>query len=361
VSHVKKRILFALLALGASWNLGAAVPRNLQIALDEQQRLAAASPADAQIHNDLGNLLELAGDREGAEAAYQKAATIDPTLTSARFNLALLYQQMGRNGKAIDLLQEVVAIDRTHPAANFQLGALYEARGRRTKAIEHYAVAFAHDPTLTFARNNPQLLDSKLATEALLETGRYLDRDQSRVPREYSERARIRELMLSKSPAVAVATPVAPETPVATEQAAGATTPRVLTNDDLQSSGNRPRAVGATPRDRRNAAKGGAYAPGQPVNQRGAAAGTTVGVTVGEPSTAPGTTTIVQPTYVQPTYVQPVGEPNPEKLQAPPEPGVVLPGSSPLPTEQPDRFRPSRRSTASLEWRLAPPAAERQG
>ena len=73
---------------------------------------------------------------------------------------------------------------------------LYDERGERTNAIDQYARAFACDPGLSFASNNPHIIDNRLSTEALLISKRYRTSSAVRVPRQYGDPQRIAELML---------------------------------------------------------------------------------------------------------------------------------------------------------------------
>lgn len=312
----------------------------------EAQRRTLAENASAVAYSDLGNLLAEAGDVEAAEEAYRQAIAQDPNLVAAHYNLALLYEEMGRENKAIAQLEEVLEIDPKHPRANFQLGKLYEGKGRRNKAIEHYALAFAEAPSLSFARNNPQILDSKLATEALLETGNYLEAERTRARRQYGDRQRIASLLAGQNSATPSATAEAAETKGDSkgsnasfsssggEGSASSSGSRVITNEDIPQGGS-----GAKTPTRPGAAKtgrGAAYypnpqpstAPGQPVN-----AAKVEGLNPNQYKTDPATG---QPVFIQPSV--PTVDPSQK-------PGVTDPG-------QPERFKPTRRSTASLEWNL---------
>ncbi len=174
----------------------ASSPPNLERTLATQQEHVARNPYDAEAHNDLGNLLILARRDPEAEAAYQRAVELDPGNTAARFNLALLMHQQGRLEEAQDAYGELLAIDPHHGWAHYQRGVLYGEQGNRSKALEHYARAFAYDPALSFASENPHVIDNELATEALLMADRYRTSAAVRVPRQYSDPQRIADMML---------------------------------------------------------------------------------------------------------------------------------------------------------------------
>ncbi len=178
----------------------ASSPPNLERTLTAQQELVSQSPYDAQAHNDLGNLLILAGRDAEAEETYRRAVELDPRNTGVRFNLALLLQQSGRSDEAEGAFEELLAIEPRHGWAHYQLGVLYDGRSDRSKALEHYARAFAYDPALSFASNNPHVIDNEFSTEALLMADRYRTSVATRAPRHYSDPQRIADLMLDQEP-----------------------------------------------------------------------------------------------------------------------------------------------------------------
>ena len=124
---------------------------NLFRALQAQQALATANPSDANVNNDLGNLLVLASRFDEAEAAYQRAIELRSDFVSARFNLGLLLQQQGRAQEAHEAYETINEIDPEHAWSRYQLGVLLEERGDKRAAIEQYARALALDHRLAFA------------------------------------------------------------------------------------------------------------------------------------------------------------------------------------------------------------------
>ncbi len=169
----------------------------LERALAAQRALVEDHAPSAVAYNDLGNLLLLADRVSEAESAYMRAIELDSTQATARFNLAVLLMQRGESQQAVEHLEAVLAVDPEHAWANYQLGILLEARGDRSRAIKSYAQAFASDHSLTFAENNPHIIDNKLTTQALLRAQAYIESGTSvQVPRQYGEGRRIKALML---------------------------------------------------------------------------------------------------------------------------------------------------------------------
>lgn len=192
----------------------AATPPNFPDVLAAQLERVAERPSDPQVHNDLGNLLTLDGRYGEAETAYLRALELDPGHVGARFNLALLLQQEGKKRLATEQYTELLERAPYHAWANYQLGVILEERGQRTQAIDRYARAFAFDNSLTFAHNNPHLIENGLVTEALLKAQRYRSQPGALVPREYGEADRLRELMLQIEEGQTVETGEEAEAPI---------------------------------------------------------------------------------------------------------------------------------------------------
>ena len=131
-------------------------PPNLDRALAAQKALAQKQTS-AEVWNDLGNLLQLAGRIDEAREAYEHALGLDAKLVSAHYNLGLLLRQAGEGRKAMDHFREVVEIAPGDAWGWFQVGALQEARGAEKPAIDAYARAYALDPRLSFGDVNPQV------------------------------------------------------------------------------------------------------------------------------------------------------------------------------------------------------------
>jgi tetratricopeptide (TPR) repeat protein len=222
-------LLVALVAMGAT----SSTPY-LDQALATQEALAATQPHNAEVLNDLGNLLALAGKNEQAEEAYRRALELEPGNAKTRYNLALILQEEGQRKQAIAEFRQVIELEPNDAWAHYQLGRCYEEARKRPLAIEEYARAFELDSSLASPRVNPHIIENRLATEALLVA--YTDGGSAgQAPRMYEEPARIAEIL---TPPV----PVLEEEPV--EEAAQADTgsvrrlevqPRVEGSSELSS------------------------------------------------------------------------------------------------------------------------------
>jgi Tfp pilus assembly protein PilF len=187
----------ALVAAGLAASV-ALPPPNIERAVAAQRELLAQDETPER-SNDLGNLLLLAEDPEGARAAYERAIELDETVVSAHYNLGLLLQQLGRERTALRHLREVVELAPEHAQAWFQIGVLHEAAGAEGPAVRAYARAYLLDPRLSFSDVNPQVLDSRLTTRALLEAQEGLS-TAAEAPLAYAEPRRIAGLLLPALP-----------------------------------------------------------------------------------------------------------------------------------------------------------------
>lgn len=242
----------------------AAAPPNIGRALEAQKRLVAERPNDPAVFNDLGNLFLLAHQPEEAEQAYKKAVSLDPKRVSALFNLGLLLQQRGEPRQALELYRQVLAAQPEHAWAHYQSGAIYEAGGQTAKAVGEYASAFSLDPQLAFREVNPQIVDNKLVTQAMLKAYRQ-GYGEAQVPAVYEDAHRIADLLVpppqtapaeaGKEPAKdATAKPAQPPAPIKQPAAAqpGGSGPTVIRPGDLDSrvTGQAGQGQGAPGRSR---------------------------------------------------------------------------------------------------------------
>lgn len=191
--------IFFLLTVvpAASGSPGTPPPADLERAIAAQRELLQGGSATASAWNDLGNLLDLHGDYDGARAAYERALELDPGQAAAHYNLALLHQAEGRLAEALKHYREVLAVDRSHAWSHYQVGRILARQGERGGAVRAYAQAFAIDPRLSFPDVNPHVLDNPLLTEALMRASRSdLREEEAAPPRRYEDPGRIAGLLV---------------------------------------------------------------------------------------------------------------------------------------------------------------------
>ncbi|HVR30806.1 MAG TPA: tetratricopeptide repeat protein [Thermoanaerobaculia bacterium] len=224
-------------------------PRQLASALAEQRTLTEERPNDAGVWNDLGNLLSLVGDVDEAERAYARALELDPTSSSALFNLALLREERSDLAGAAGGYRSLLELDPGNARAHYQLGSIEERLGQRQEALRRYAEAFTLDPELLFAETNPHIIENRLVTEALLIAGRGR-RSQPSTPRAYDEPGRINSLLAPQPPTVAPGQEAAPAEPPP-DGATAWSRPR----SGLSAAGDPPRGTEDSAADRRRSAE----------------------------------------------------------------------------------------------------------
>lgn len=78
------------------------------------------------------------GDLEGALAAYQKAAALDPTYATPNNDAGILLEGMGRWEDAQRAYERALAVDPKHLEAHSNLAMLFEQVGQKEKAIYHW-------------------------------------------------------------------------------------------------------------------------------------------------------------------------------------------------------------------------------
>jgi len=182
-------LLAALLLLAAGGGAPAGADDPLARALAEQRARAAANPGDARIQNDLGNLLALTGDLEGAEAAYREALALGDDNATTHYNLGRLLIGRGERFAARRELKRALELDPANGAAHYYLGTVYDAWGFHRLARRQYMRAFALDPALADPARNPHVVDNRQALAAQL-----LVWSNERIPgptRQYEQPARI--------------------------------------------------------------------------------------------------------------------------------------------------------------------------
>ena len=173
----------------------------LDQALATQEALAATDPHNAEVLNDLGNLLALAGENKKAEDAYRRALELEPGNAKTRYNLALMLQEEGLHKQAIAEFRQVIELEPNDAWAHYQLGRCYEEARKRSLAIEEYARAFELDSSLASPRVNPHIIENGMATEALLVA--YTDGNAAgQAPRMYEEPARIADILTPPVPSL---------------------------------------------------------------------------------------------------------------------------------------------------------------
>lgn len=109
-------------------------------------RMAARLADDAESHNNLGLVLQDAGELGQAEASYLEALRRRPDLVEAHANLGRLYHATGRFADAETRLRAALRIQPRLAEAHNTLAALYKDCGRLAEAEQSARAAIACRP-----------------------------------------------------------------------------------------------------------------------------------------------------------------------------------------------------------------------
>lgn len=108
------------------------------------ERAVEASPANAQMLNDLGVALLRRGDRARALWHFREASALEPGFINALYNEGLVFVSAGDAGMARLAFEQVVATDAEWGLAHRQLGVLFqEAFNDQDRALEHFEAYLA--------------------------------------------------------------------------------------------------------------------------------------------------------------------------------------------------------------------------
>ncbi len=128
---------------------------------------AAQTPASATDHKAeayfqfiMGRRLESEGNTEGAVAAYERAADLDPQGAEIRAELAGLYARQDRAREAIDWANKALAIDASNREAHRILGLVYAALSDQPSAGAALGLGTAPEEFTTRAIANLAQADS---------------------------------------------------------------------------------------------------------------------------------------------------------------------------------------------------------
>ncbi len=118
----------------------------------------AENPSDPRAQLDMGLVLELGNDYQGAERAYRAALELDADFPQALNNLGLLLRDVDRAAEAVPLLQRAVEVDTNFGEAWLNLAMALEETGSQSQAREAYRRAVRLRPEDGVARANLGLL-----------------------------------------------------------------------------------------------------------------------------------------------------------------------------------------------------------
>lgn len=109
-----------------------------------------------------GRLAEMRGDWEAAVAAYEREREIDPTDATVLADIGRCHREMGDLERAESLIRETLRIVPSHGRSHYELALVYESMGRRDDAVRHLEQALE-----TWAPADEEFQWANLAREKL--------------------------------------------------------------------------------------------------------------------------------------------------------------------------------------------------
>lgn len=146
------------------------------------QALLTQVPADdrPRVWFALGSARAKSGDDPGARTAYERALELDPALSVARLNLAVLDARDGMVESAEARYQRLIRDQPDYFLAHYNYGILLERLERDEEALEAYRSALVYEPQHADTRH--QLADLLLATGQPAEARKHYEWLQQRSP-----------------------------------------------------------------------------------------------------------------------------------------------------------------------------------
>jgi len=115
-------------------------------------RRQKAHAEDAELHYQLGQILEEDGAHEQAIDAFRRAVELDPQHAAASFRAAYLCDLHGEDQLAVEYYEKCAALCPTYTNALLNLGVLYDDLEQYDRAVACFRRVLATDPTHSRAR-----------------------------------------------------------------------------------------------------------------------------------------------------------------------------------------------------------------
>jgi Tfp pilus assembly protein PilF len=130
----------------------------LAAAAECYEEALALDPAQAPVHNNLGNVYQALGRGEEAVAAFRSAIAADDAFAEAHLNLGIALHQAGALEEAAESYRAALRRKPALALANVNLGYLLEQQGDASGAADSYRRAIAAQPDCAEAHFNHALL-----------------------------------------------------------------------------------------------------------------------------------------------------------------------------------------------------------
>jgi len=284
----------------------------------EQEKRVEASPDDASLRNDFGNLLAERKFPAQAAEQYEIALKLDKKDFISAYNLGLLRETEGKISEAISAYKRSIHRKPGFPQSRFRLGRLYEHTNQPQPAVHEYAEALWIDPAMRDPKRNPLIVDCQLIYLASMAN---YERD------------------------IAVASMTDSKQYFDTDRFRKLPTTRVISSKEAEPSSDETESV--APRDVGVPGAAGTAGASEPARRGGARAVPPGGVAPGAPPPASGSrpapgmrrTPLPHPQAAPPQQATPPPPQAPETGEAPPEapPQEPAPEQTPPPEVEPSR------------------------
>ncbi|MDH3941623.1 MAG: tetratricopeptide repeat protein, partial [Xanthomonadales bacterium] len=124
---------------------------NLAFAESAYRTLITENVKIPQVYNNLGLVYNQTGRQEKALKLFKMALSLDPRFVDARMHLATAYEQAGETDKAVHCYQQVLAHHPGNFVARYQMANQLKAQGKLEEAIAHYRKIMQQNPGYTQA------------------------------------------------------------------------------------------------------------------------------------------------------------------------------------------------------------------
>ena len=134
--------------------LGASLQMQGKDALPALQNATKLAPNDAEVHNNLGMILQDRGQLDGAVASYRSALKIAPGFVEAHYNLGNVLCELGRLEEAVASYCNALKINPNVAVIHSNLGAALQELGRLEEALSSCRRALELEPGWAVVHSN---------------------------------------------------------------------------------------------------------------------------------------------------------------------------------------------------------------